>query len=116
MSVQPNSVEADKSHGRTVLKVPVVMGRTANELDVLSHQCAELEAALLSFLPLTNSTDTRVALQSLDLIQQSLANLSTFLVVSSRHNNRDNIDATTSLASVKLGAMRARLMTGSDEE
>jgi len=107
MSVQPNSVEADKSHGRTVLKVPVVMGRTANELDVLSHQCAELEAALLSFLPLTNSTD---------LIQQSLANLSTFLVVSSRHNNRDNIDATTSLASVKLGAMRARLMTGSDEE
>jgi len=116
MTVQTTQVTPDTSAENTLLSTPVVISRAAQEVEVIEQYCADLEAGLLSFLPLSTSTEARVALQSLDIIQQSLNNLTKFLVASAENENSGHVEINTALINVTLGDMRARLSQTSKTE
>ena len=107
--VGPMESCSNKSPSPTVLPANIVVERTARELERIALMMVELEDYLLALPNADQSTQTLASLQSIDMIQQSVNSLSTFLYSCSKKLSAFDIDVGSSISHIKLEGIRERL-------
>ena len=107
---------AQSSAAPEEMPVAIVIERAARELDRISFLVRELEENLLNARQTGSGVDTIVAQQSVDVVQQSVDVLAGFLKDFAGQCGSWDALVGPSLSLVTLGAMRERMIRGSEVE
>ena len=111
-----NTLGAQPASDPIAFPAYVVFNKVAREFDRVAHLLSNLEDSVLVSCATGLDRDALTALQSIDLMQQSISALSDFLQNTAADLPKGELDITLAVSQIRLGDMRRRLSEKSAQE